>query len=125
MGAGEIILILFVYLMLFGAKGVPALAQTMGKAMYQFRNAAKDVQKEILDSATQIQREANIKLDQIDLGLDDDRPSKPRTAAQPKPPVESIANQTGTPQTTPSEPTPMVVPSEATSPDPTADSTQS
>ena len=125
MGAGEIILILFVYLMLFGAKGVPALAQTMGKAMYQFRNAAKDVQKEILDSASQIQREANIKLDQIDLGLDDDdRPSKPRSVAQPKPSVDSIANQTSAPQSSTLEPAPMVESSEATSQNPAAESDQ-
>ena len=97
----------------------------MGKAMYQFRNAAKDVQKEILDSASQIQREANIKMDQIDLGLDDDRPSRPRSAAQPKPPVDSIANQTNAPQATPTEPTPMVVPTETTSQKPSAEAAQS
>jgi sec-independent protein translocase protein TatA len=106
MGAGEVILILFVYLMLFGAKGVPALAQTMGKAMYQFRNASKDIQKEIMDSAAQIQKEANIKLDQIDLGLDDDAPPRPRTASvQVQPPAESIPAQSA-----PSEPAPMVIP---------------
>lgn len=80
-------MILFVYLLLFGAKGVPALAQTMGKAVYQFRNAAKDVQNEIMSSANEIKKQANIKLDQIDLGLEDEEhphqqksPSIPRRA---------------------------------------------
>lgn len=72
MSAGEIVLILFVYLMLFGAKGVPALAQTLGKAVYQFRNAARDVQNEIMSSANEIKKQADIKLDQIDLGLEDE-----------------------------------------------------
>lgn len=87
MSAGEIVMILFVYLLLFGAKGVPALAQTMGKAVYQFRNAAKDVQNEIMSSANEIKKQANIKLDQIDLGLEDEEhphqqksPSIPRRA---------------------------------------------
>ena len=48
MSMGEILMILFIYLLLFGAKGIPSIAQTLGKAVYQFRNAARDVQDEIL-----------------------------------------------------------------------------
>jgi sec-independent protein translocase protein TatA len=65
---GEIILILFVYLLFFGAKGIPSLAQTMGKAIYQFRNAAKDVQDEIMKGASDIKKEMQIPLDQV--GMD-------------------------------------------------------
>jgi sec-independent protein translocase protein TatA len=65
---GEIILILFVYLLFFGAKGIPSLAQTLGKAMYQFRNATKDVQDEILKGATEVKKQTNaLRLDQIDV----------------------------------------------------------
>ncbi len=67
MSAGEIVLILFIYLLFFGAKGIPSVAQTMGKAMYQFRNAAKDVQSEIMQSANEIKKEAGIRLDQMDM----------------------------------------------------------
>jgi len=88
MSMGEIVLILFVYLLLFGAKGVPALAQTLGKAVYQFRNAAKDVQNEIMQGTKEIRKSAEIRLDQIDIGLDDDkvmsRPVKPVPRAEPK-----------------------------------------
>lgn len=66
MSSGEIILILFVYLMLFGAKGVPALAQTLGKAVYQFRNASREVQSEIMKSTNEIRKQADLKLDQVD-----------------------------------------------------------
>jgi sec-independent protein translocase protein TatA len=63
---GEILMILFIYLLLFGAKGIPSIAQTLGKAMYQFRNAAKDVQEEILKSADEVRKEARVPLDQLD-----------------------------------------------------------
>lgn len=83
MSTGEIILILFFYLLFFGAKGIPSLAQTMGKAIYQFRNAAKDVQNEILQSANDIRKtaETDVKLDQIDIFGENEPP------APPKPPV--------------------------------------
>jgi sec-independent protein translocase protein TatA len=67
MSTGEIIIILFVYLLFFGAKGIPSLAQTMGKAVYQFRNAAKDVQDEIMKGAKDIQKEVQTPLDQMDI----------------------------------------------------------
>jgi sec-independent protein translocase protein TatA len=61
-------MILFVYLLFFGAKGIPSLAQTLGKAMYQFRNATKDVQDEILKGASEVKKQTNaLRLDQIDV----------------------------------------------------------
>ncbi len=82
MSAGEILLILFIYLLLFGAKGIPSLAQTLGKAVYQFRNATRDVQDEIMKSANDIRKEAanNVRLDQLDM---EDAPPPPRQASQP------------------------------------------
>lgn len=55
MGATEILFIFVVYLLLFGAKGVPSLARTLGKAVHQFRQASSDIQREILDSSKDIQ----------------------------------------------------------------------
>ena len=82
MGASEIILILVVYLLLFGAKGVPALAQTLGKAVYQFRNATKDVQNEIMKGADEVRKQANIRMDQIDVDAEPTKPSpKPQAPA--------------------------------------------
>jgi sec-independent protein translocase protein TatA len=51
MGATEIIFIFVVYLLLFGAKGIPSLAQTLGQAVRTFRNATEDIQREILSDA--------------------------------------------------------------------------
>ena len=44
-GGGELILILFVVLMLFGSDKIPDIARTMGKAMAQLKNATNDISK--------------------------------------------------------------------------------
>jgi alkylated DNA repair dioxygenase AlkB/Sec-independent protein translocase protein TatA len=72
MSMGEIILILFVYLLLFEPRVFPPLAQTLGKAVYQFRNAARDVQNEIMQGTQEIRKSAQIRMDHIDLGGDDE-----------------------------------------------------
>ncbi|MBE2280673.1 MAG: twin-arginine translocase TatA/TatE family subunit [Ignavibacteriaceae bacterium] len=46
-GAGEIIVIVLVILLLFGAKKIPELAQGIGKGMKEFKKALSDVQEEI------------------------------------------------------------------------------
>jgi sec-independent protein translocase protein TatA len=76
MSTGEILMILFIYLLLFGAKGVPSIARTLGKTMYQFRNAAKDVQDEILKSADDMRKQAHaeVPLDQL---MNEDEPAPP------------------------------------------------
>ena len=50
LGGGEIVLILFVILLLFGAKGIPNIARTMGKAVREFKDATNGVQKDIMES---------------------------------------------------------------------------
>ncbi len=47
LGAGEIILIVLVILVLFGAKKIPELAQGIGKGMKEFKKALSDVQEDI------------------------------------------------------------------------------
>jgi len=50
-GGGELILILFVALMLFGSDKIPDIARTMGKAMAQLKNATNDIKSEIQKGA--------------------------------------------------------------------------
>lgn len=93
MSMGEILLILVIYLMFFGAKGIPSLAQTMGKAVYQFRNAARDVQQEILQSADEMRKEAQqIRLDQLDIDeptlANENKIHQPTLPVPPKDPAE-------------------------------------
>jgi len=49
-GATEIILIVLVILLLFGAKKIPELARGIGKGMSEFKKGLKDVEDEIKTS---------------------------------------------------------------------------
>ncbi len=50
-GGGELVLILFIMLMLFGSEKIPEVARTMGKIMAQLKNATNDIKSEIQKSA--------------------------------------------------------------------------
>lgn len=50
LGGGEIVVIIFVILMLFGGKGIPNIARTLGKGMREFKDAANGLQKDIQQS---------------------------------------------------------------------------
>ncbi|WP_414000170.1 twin-arginine translocase TatA/TatE family subunit [Flavobacterium sp. W1B] len=50
-GGGELVFIMFIVLMLFGADKVPEMARTMGKAMAQLKNATNDIKSEIQKGA--------------------------------------------------------------------------
>ncbi len=56
LGAGEIILILLVVLLLFGAKKIPELARGIGKGMSEFKKGLKDVEDEIKNSDTETKK---------------------------------------------------------------------
>lgn len=51
-GGGELILIIFIALMLFGSEKIPDIARTLGKAMAQLKNATNDIKSEIQKSST-------------------------------------------------------------------------
>lgn len=53
LGAGEIILIVLVVLLLFGAKKIPELARGIGKGMSEFKKGLKDVETEIKSTDTE------------------------------------------------------------------------
>jgi len=52
LGAGEIVLIVLVILLLFGAKKIPELARGIGKGMSEFKKGLKDVENEIKSADT-------------------------------------------------------------------------
>lgn len=53
MSGGEIILIVFVFLMFFGSKSIPKVARTLGRGMREFRNASQEIRREIKESASE------------------------------------------------------------------------
>ena len=54
LGFGEILVILFIILLLFGAKKLPDLARGLGQGMREFRRASTEIQDEI-KSATNLE----------------------------------------------------------------------
>jgi sec-independent protein translocase protein TatA len=57
LGAPEIILIVAVVLVFFGAKKIPELAQGIGKGLREFRKAARDIQEDIEKDVKQIDQD--------------------------------------------------------------------
>ncbi|MBM4161567.1 MAG: twin-arginine translocase TatA/TatE family subunit [Ignavibacteria bacterium] len=55
LGAPEILLILAVVLIFFGARKIPELAQGLGKGLREFRKAARDIQEDIEKDVKQIE----------------------------------------------------------------------
>ena len=52
LGAGEITLILLIILIFFGAKKIPELAKGFGRGIREFKDATKEVKKEIEDGVS-------------------------------------------------------------------------
>ena len=59
LGGGEIFLVLPVVLLLFGGKGIPNMAKTLGKTVREFKDAANGVQRDFQNSAQEIHKEVN------------------------------------------------------------------
>ena len=69
MGMGQIILILLVVLLLFGAKKLPDLARGLGQGIKEFKKATRDVQDEFHQSVSS----------------NESPPPKPQASDTPKP----------------------------------------
>jgi len=47
LGGGEIFMILFVVILLFGAKKIPELARGLGKGIREFKDASQEIKNEV------------------------------------------------------------------------------
>lgn len=47
-GGGEALVIVFVFLLLFGPKKLPGMARNLGRALSELRRASREVQNELL-----------------------------------------------------------------------------
>jgi sec-independent protein translocase protein TatA len=48
-GSGELLLILLVFIVLFGARRIPELARSLGKGIREFKNATRELAEELDD----------------------------------------------------------------------------
>ncbi len=53
-GGSEFILIMFVVLLFFGAKGIPDIARSLGKASREFKDAMNGIEREIQSAANDV-----------------------------------------------------------------------
>jgi sec-independent protein translocase protein TatA len=59
LGGGEVALVVLVILLLFGGKGIPGIAKTLGKGIREFKDATAGIQKEIRDSTGDLTGQIN------------------------------------------------------------------
>ena len=50
-GGSEFILIILVVLLFFGAKGIPEIAKSLGRASREFKDAMSGIERELKDAA--------------------------------------------------------------------------
>ena len=65
LGGGEIVIILFVVLLLFGGKGIPGIAKTLGKGIREFKDATNGLQKDIQNSTGGITEQINEQIQEV------------------------------------------------------------
>lgn len=71
LGGSEVVMILFVVLLLFGANKIPELARGLGKGMREFKDATNGIQREIQESTRKVHDEvAKIQNESAKLGGD-------------------------------------------------------
>lgn len=55
----ELVVIVLIVLLLFGAKKIPELARGLGQGINEFRKASSEIRKEIEKGADDVEKEAN------------------------------------------------------------------
>lgn len=55
-GGPEMIFIIFIVLLLFGAKKIPDLARGMGRGIREFKDATKEIKKEVDEAGKEIDK---------------------------------------------------------------------
>jgi sec-independent protein translocase protein TatA len=56
LGGAEVGLIVFAVLVLFGAKKIPELARGFGRGIREFKDATREVSKEIEDASNEVKK---------------------------------------------------------------------
>jgi len=75
-GFGEILIILVIVLLLFGAKRIPEIAGSLGKGINEFKRNITDAQKSITDPAPRTDRVSSAS--PVDVASEEERPEPKR-----------------------------------------------
>ena len=75
-GFGEILIILVIVLLLFGAKRIPEIAGSLGKGINEFKRNLSDAQKQVMDPAPRNERVGQGT--PVDSGVEEERPEPKR-----------------------------------------------
>ncbi len=54
---GEIVLVMMLALLFFGAKAIPDIAKTLGKGMREFKKATNEIKREMNDYTSEIKKD--------------------------------------------------------------------
>jgi sec-independent protein translocase protein TatA len=60
LGTGEVVLIMFVVLILFGSKGIPDVVKNLGRGMNEIKNASNEIKRDIQKSALEMRKDLNL-----------------------------------------------------------------
>ncbi|GIV28195.1 MAG: hypothetical protein KatS3mg027_2009 [Bacteroidia bacterium] len=71
LGMSEVLMILFVILLLFGSKGLPNIARTLGKGINEFKRASESVQKDILSNTGEITHQVKREIEEVKKELEE------------------------------------------------------
>ena len=98
-GGGELLLIIFMILLLFGPKKIPEIARTLGRGMSHLRRAQAEFQRNINDVTTDIERTAGIESNprpfrRVAPGTPAGEPGAQEQSVQPVPPAIRPADNT-------------------------------
>lgn len=64
-GTSELLMILFVILLLFGGKGIPNIARTLGRGINEFKRASESVKKDILSNTGEISGQIKREIEEV------------------------------------------------------------
>ncbi len=71
LGTGEILTILFVILLLFGSKGLPNIARTLGKGINEFKRASGSIQKDIMAGTGEVSNQVKREIEEVKKHLEE------------------------------------------------------
>ena len=72
LGGGEVVMILFVILLLFGGTGIPSVAKALGKGIREFKDASDGIKKDIQESTGGITKQIQEHVQDVKKEIDKD-----------------------------------------------------